>query len=109
MSKSIESIIREAYYDPSQGFTGADKLYRNLQKKGYKAISRKDVKDFLKKQEVVQTSQKNTGKLGSFVPPYMKYEYQLDLIYLENKQLNKNSYGLVCIDTSSRKKVMLNY
>ena len=47
MSKSIESIIREAYYDPSQGFTGADKLYRNLQKKGFKAISRKDVKDFL--------------------------------------------------------------
>src|ERR1700733_4351929 len=97
---SNEEIIREAFYDPSVGFTGAEKLYKYLQKKGHN-ITRKEVKNFLSKQEITQVSQKNYGKAGSFVPPYPLYEFQIDLIYLDNAQLNKKSYGLVCIDTCS--------
>jgi hypothetical protein len=62
----------------------------------------KEIKDFLKKQSIVQTSKKNYGKSASFVPPYPKYSFQIDLIYLDNAQLNKASYGLVCIDTFSK-------
>ena len=41
--------------------------------------------------------------LASFVPPFPLYEFQIDLIYLENKHLNKASYGLVCVDAFSKK------
>src|SRR5207248_9076079 len=76
--------------------------YKTLKKLGHK-ISRDEIKKFLDKQEIVQTSRKNVGSLGSFVPPYPLYEFQIDLIYLENNHLNKASYGLVCIDTFSKK------
>jgi hypothetical protein len=93
-----EDIIRKAYYDPAIGFTGVEKLYRHL--KG--TVTRNDIKKFLEKQEIHQISKKNYGKEGSFVPQYPLYEFQIDLIYLENKHLNKASYGLVCIDTFTK-------
>ena len=34
---------------------------------------------------------------------YENQEYQIDLIYLENKHLNQASYGLCCIDVFSKK------
>jgi len=100
---NIEEIIRKAYYDPISGFVGAEKLYKYFQRKELYNITLNDIKKFLKKQEIVQISQKNYGKLASFVPPYPRYEYQVDLIYLENKHLNKASYGLCCIDIFSKK------
>ena len=37
--------------------------------------------------------------MGSFIPQRPLHEFQIDLIYLENKQLNKGQkYGLVCVD-----------
>lgn len=102
MSKSKDELIREVFYDPLTGFSGINKTFRTLKKQGHK-ISRKDVAKFIKKQEIAQTSKKNVGKSGSFIPPHPLYEFQIDLIYLENKHLNKASYGLVCIDIFSKK------
>ena len=37
--------------------------------------------------------------MGSFIPQRPLHEFQIDLIYLENKHLNKGQkYGLVCVD-----------
>ena len=102
---SNDEIIRKEYYSPETGFSGIEKTYKNLKKMGYH-IKREEIAKFLKKQEVVQINQKNYGKQGSFVSPYSFYEYQIDLIFLKDKHLNKASYGLVCIDTL--KKVVLN-
>jgi hypothetical protein len=99
---SNEDIIRKVYYDPNTGFSGIEKTYQTLKKMGSN-IKREEIKKFLEKQEVVQINKKNYGKPGSFVPPYPLFEFQIDLIYLENKHLNKASYGLVCIDTFSKK------
>ena len=102
MSKSNEELIREVYYDPLTGFSGVNKTFMTLKKQGHN-ISRKEIQQFIKKQEIAQTTKKNVGKSGSFIPPHPLYEFQIDLIYLENKKLNKASYALVCIDTFSKK------
>lgn len=94
-----EEIIRKAFYSPDIGFTGSKKLYERLKLQG---ITKSQIDKFLKKQEITQISQKNYGKLGSFVPPEPLYEFQIDLIYLDNKHLNKASYGLVCVDTFTK-------
>src|ERR1700678_1404186 len=100
---SNDEIIRKVFYDPEKGFSGVEKTYKTIKKMGYH-IKREEIAKFLKKQEVVQINQKNYGKQGSFVPPYPLFEFQIDLIYLEDKYLNKHaSYGLVCIDTFSKK------
>lgn len=96
-----EEIIRKVYYDPLTGFSGINKTFQILKKQGHK-ISRKEIQKFIKKQQIAQTSKKNIGKSGSFIPPHPLYEFQIDLIYLENTHLNKASYGLVCIDTFTK-------
>ena len=98
--KNKQETIRSAYYDASTGFTGVEKLYRLLKNKG---VTRKEIKDFLAKQEIVQISKKNYGKMNSFIPQHPLQEFQIDLIYLENKHLNKASYGLVAIDAFTKK------
>ena len=99
--QSMHDIITDAYYDPRTGFVGVEKLFKTLHK-SHPTIKRTDIKAVLDKQEIVQTSRKNVGKQGSFIPPYAKYEYQIDLIYLDDKHLNQAKYGLVCIDTFSK-------
>ncbi len=102
MSKTNEEIIREVYYDPLTGFSGVNKTFQILKKQGHK-ISRQEIQKFIKKQQISQINKKNVGKSGSFIPPHPLYEFQIDLIYLENTNLNKASYGLVCIDTFTKK------
>lgn len=99
---SNEDIIRKVWYSPETGFSGVDQTYKTLRKLGHN-ISRKEIKKFIEKQEVAQVNKKNYGKQGSFIPPYPLYQFQVDLIHLENTHLNKASYGLVCIDIFSKK------
>lgn len=91
--------IGNIYYDPLQGYTGVEKLYHKLKNSG---ITRKQIQDFLKKQELYQVNQQPSSQ-GSFIPYYPLQEFQIDLIYLEDKHLNKASYGFCCIDVFSKK------
>src|SRR2546421_7576668 len=104
---STEELIRKAYYDPLIGFTGVNKLYKYFQQQEQYNITLNDIKKFLKKQEIYQTSKKNYGKLNSFIPQHPLQEFQVDLIYLENKHLNKASYGLVAIDAFTKKATVI--
>jgi hypothetical protein len=97
---SKDDVIRVAYYNPEKGFVGIEKLYRKLKPQG---VSREDIRKFLKKQEVYQVNKKNNKKMASFIPRYPLQEFQIDLIYLDDKHLNKASYGLCCIDAFSKK------
>ena len=101
-NKNKKEIIKQTYYDPRYGFKGTNSLFKTLKDLGYD-VTREEIKEVLGKQEIYQTTKKNNQKSGSFVAPYSLYEFQVDLIYLENKHLNKASYGLVCIDTFSKK------
>ena len=94
-----QELIRKTYYDPAKGFVGVSKLYNILKEKG---ITKEQIKQFLEKQEIYQTSKKKPVHQNSFIPRYPKQEFQIDLIYLEHKHLNQASYGLCCIDTFSK-------
>jgi len=48
-------------------------------------------------------NKKNNRKMASFIPRYIRQEFQIDLIYLDDSHLNKASYGLCCIDAFSKK------
>ena len=73
MSKTNEEL-REVYYDPLTGFSGFHKIFLILKKQGHK-ISRKKVHQFIKKQEIAQTSKKNVGEIRKFIPPHPLYEF----------------------------------
>ena len=91
-----DKLIELEYYNPLTGFVGTDKLYHKLKSKG---ITRKDILHFLKRQEIVQITRKNNFKARSFIPPRPLYEFQVDLIYIDNSKLNNDSkYALTCVD-----------
>ncbi len=92
-------IIKKAYYDPQVGFVGAKKLYEKLK---FQGIYQKEIEDFLKKQEIAQITRRN-NRSGSFIADGPLDEFQIDLIYIENKHLNEHSYGLCCIDVFTKK------
>ena len=94
-----DELIGSVYYDPRFGYRGIDTIYHKLKDKG---ITRKKIKDFLNKQEIIQINKK-PDFTSSFIPMYENQEFQIDLIYLENKHLNQASYGLCCIDVFSKK------
>jgi hypothetical protein len=97
---SKEEIIKKAYYDTETGFVGINKLYEKLKGK----VTKKDIKNFLDKQEVYQLNKKNNRRLNSFIPTHPKQEFQMDLIFIENPHHNNNSrYGLAVIDVFTKK------
>lgn len=97
---TTEDKIRQIYYNPESGFVGVEKLFRKLKSEG---VNRKDILKFLKKQEVYQVNRKNNKRSGSFIPRFPLQEFQIDLIYLDDKHLNQASYGLCCIDAFTKK------
>eukprot|EP00732_Lithocolla_globosa_P001718 Lithocolla_globosa_v1_NODE_925_length_3076_cov_153.246938.p1 type:complete len:340 gc:universal NODE_925_length_3076_cov_153.246938:2869-1850(-) len=94
-----EELISNTFYDPISGYVGSKKLYERLKDKG---VTLKEIKEWLANQEVVQVNTKSSGPLGSFIPNYPLQQFQIDLVYIENKGLNKASYALTCIDTFSK-------
>eukprot|EP00732_Lithocolla_globosa_P000082 Lithocolla_globosa_v1_NODE_15_length_10543_cov_26.361651.p2 type:complete len:342 gc:universal NODE_15_length_10543_cov_26.361651:2379-1354(-) len=95
-----EELLISTFYNPLTGYVGSQKLYERLKDKG---VTKNEIKDFLSRQEVVQVNKKNTGKLGSFVPNHPLQQFQIDLVDIQNKGLNKASFGLTCIDAFSKK------
>lgn len=91
---SHTELIKKSYYNTETGLVGSEKLYHRLKDKG---VTKAEIDEFMKKQQISQTM-KQKHFTGSFIPPYPKYEYQVDLIYLENPHLNIAKYGLCCID-----------
>ena len=83
------ALVRKTFYDVETRYTGSRKLYERLKTEG---VTKKQIDDFLAKQEITQVSKKNYGKLGSFVPPKPLYEFQIDLIHLDNKHLTFTSH-----------------
>ena len=95
---NVDELIESVYYSPKTGYIGVNKLYEKLKPYG---ITQNKIRDFLRKQSLYQIHQ--SPPMGSFVPHYPLQEFQIDLIYLENKNLNNNAYGLTCIDAFTKK------
>eukprot|EP00732_Lithocolla_globosa_P000850 Lithocolla_globosa_v1_NODE_330_length_4438_cov_177.263746.p1 type:complete len:338 gc:universal NODE_330_length_4438_cov_177.263746:2032-3045(+) len=93
-------LIFDTFYNPLTGYVGSKKLYERLKDQG---VTMNEIENFLSTQEVIQINKKNTGKQGSFIPNYPLQQFQIDLVDIQNKGLNKASYGLTCIDAFSKK------
>ena len=94
------AIISAVFNTAKTGNVGIQKLYYRLKDR---QITKKDIAAFLARQEVTQITRKNFVKARSFIPPKQLYEFQIDLIYIDDAELNgKNKYGLTAIDVFSK-------
>ena len=82
---SKDEVIKKVYYDPS-GF-GSRKNTLETARKRDKTITKEDVDNFMLK----NTDQKKQLRgYNSFIAPYPKYEYQLDLFFYQRPPQTEN-------------------
>ena len=103
MEKTLSSI----YLDPSQSasFRSLDAVYRAVKEKGKSKISRKQVQDWLRQQDVYNLHKpaRRHYKRSRVIVPGMDAQFQADLCDLQNfSQYNKGyKYLLTCTDIFS--------
>ena len=94
--------IRQAYYDPKVGLVSGDRLYRKLRSED---ITRKDITNFLEKQQVRQMH--HQSKKPDYHPIYsmMDGSYQMDLMFYPRLKKINNGYDTImtCIEVTTRK------
>ena len=94
--------IRQAYYDPKMGLVSGDRLYRKLRSED---ITRKDITNFIEKQQVRQMH--HQSKKPDYYPIYsmMDGSYQMDLMFYPRLKKINNGYDTImtCIEVTTRK------
>ena len=80
----MEETLKRIYYDPEKGFCGADKLLKRAREED-QTIRMKDVKLFLKDQELNQVFQKSRELLSYPIYSATEDAFQCDLIFLKPK------------------------
>ena len=95
--------LKKLYYDPSEGFLSAEKLYEKAIDMGID-IKRKDVEKFVRKQPGSETTvEKRKPKyFSSIYVDAVRDEYQIDIMVYNRYQFNKYKYILMVIDVHSR-------
>lgn len=98
----MDAILRELYYHPKSGFTGAKQLYK-IARKEDPSIKQSDVTEWVKQQEVAQISQPRRTRYNSFVADAPLQQFQIDLIFLTKAYTyQSNKYMLTCVDIFSK-------
>ena len=98
-----DDIILEAYKNPETGIQNAEKLFFKLRSKG---VTKKQIQDFLKKQDTTQVYKKPI-KIKNYFPIYAKYKnhiFQGDLMDVSNMSRDNKGihFLLVVIDIYTR-------
>jgi len=98
--------IIEQYYE-NFNYPSADKLYKLLKDDNHN-VKKKDVKDFLDKQEeaqILKETKKSKSELGHITSLKPNYIWQLDIYYMMkyHKDNKEFKYILACIDVFTRK------
>ena len=96
-----EEVISNIYYDLSDGYGSIKKTLEDA-KKIDPSITYEDVKRFLTKQPNKQI--KGYSKFNSFVAPFPRYEYQIDIMDMVDLQKDETQprYAIVVIDIFSK-------
>ena len=104
----IDEVLEEIYYTLPSGasFSGIDALFRAAKEKGLKTITRKQVQNWLRKQEVYtfhKPARKNF-KRNRAITGGRNIQYQADLVDLTSLSAFNNGYKylLTCIDIFSK-------
>ena len=104
-----DTVLSEIYYNPSSkgSFSSPSALFRSVKESGYEDITRKNVNDFLQKQDVYTLSRetKRKHKTRKVISPYIGYQHDVDLADMRrhSKQNDGVCYIFVLIDIFSRK------
>lgn len=99
----MDEILKAIYYDPEKGFTSSEKFYRRVRDVGVD-VSRKDVDEWLRKQAVYQINYQGRKPLvyQSIYAPYIRYNYQMDILIQDKYKIDNYKYILCVVDTYSR-------
>ena len=102
MSDDKNDIISKIYFDRS-GFGSIQTTYKDAKAKD-KSITLSDVKEWFKK--TIEQKKQLRGQ-NSFIPPYPKYEYQMDLFFINDLEKQKFKVGLLMIDIFTKYMVVI--
>ena len=96
-------LIRKYYYDPTTGFSSAEKLYRKL-KPLDASITLKKIKDFISKQLTAQVNKpiRKASEFSTIFSPGVGNNFQMDIMVYDRYAYNHYKYILVCVDVYSR-------
>ena len=102
---NIEQILRKMYYDPKHGYQSAERLYEKENER-HPEITKKEVSEFLKEQEVYQLHKEVHNKkeyLKTFVG-HLAEQIQIDLIDMRKYGKYNEGYNwiIAMIDIFSR-------
>lgn len=101
-----EELLKKIYYDPLQGFIGANKLYKKV-KIIDKSITQAFVKKWLANQDVNQVHKTKRNERKKFLPifSFTPLSFQIDLTFLPKyKKVNRGfEVIMTCIDINTRK------
>ena len=104
----MEKILNKIYYNPQSAgsFSGVEALFRAAKEKGLKKITRKEVRDWLKKQEVYSLHQpaRRNFQRNRVIVGGKDYQFQADLVDLRSLSEFNDGYTflLTCIDILSK-------
>jgi hypothetical protein len=98
---SKDDVIKNVYYEPS-GFSSR-KITLEAARKRDKTITKEDVDNFMLKNT---DRKKQLRGYNSFIAPYPKYEYQLDLFFINDLPKQTSKIGLVLIDIFTKQAVV---
>ena len=98
---SKDEIIKRVYYDPA-GFSSRKNTLESARKRD-KTITKDDVDNFMLK----NTEQKRQLRgFNSFIAPRPKYEYQIDLFFINDLGEQTIDKGMVLIDIFTKQAVV---
>ena len=98
-----DALIRKYYYDPTTGFSSAEKLYRKL-KPLDASITLKKIREFISKQLTAQVNKpiRKASEFSSIFSPNIGNNFQMDIMVYDRYAYNHYKYILVCVDVYSR-------
>ena len=110
MAKTMkyEQYLTNIYYDPKHAgaYSGAEKLYKAVQKEGKFVIGRAKIRNWLLKQEdyAVHREQRSKFRRRKVIAPFVDYQWDVDTANMEQyKKVNDGyAYFLLAIDIMSK-------
>ena len=104
----MDDYLPSIYYDPkrSEGFGGVGRLYQDVKKEGKFKISRKEIKEWLMKQDAytLHKPMRRHFKRNRVIVGGIDQQWQMDLADMQSMRKFNDGYRylLVCIDVFSK-------
>ena len=105
---NMNEYLSSVYYDPKRpgGFGGAERLYEDVKKEGKFALSHKEIREWLMKQDAytLHKPMRRHFKRNCVIVGGIDQQWQMDLADMQSMQKFNDGYRylLVCINVFSK-------